>query len=64
MRGRMIAAQVLLITGLVWVGQGVGLLRGSSPMVDDPRWAAAGAVAIAIALGLAVSVWRPNRPRP
>jgi hypothetical protein len=64
MRGRLIAATVLLITGLVWVGQGVGLLRGSSPMVDDLRWAVAGAVAIAIAVGLAVSVWRPARRQP
>lgn len=62
MRGRLIAAGVLLITGLVWIGQGLGLLRGSSPMVDDLRWAAAGAVSVALALVLAISVWRSNRP--
>jgi hypothetical protein len=62
MRGRLIAAAVLLVTGLVWIGQGLGLLRGSSPMVDDLRWAAAGAVAIALAAVLAISVWRSNRP--
>ncbi len=63
MRGRLIAAGVLLISGLVWIGQGLGLLRGSSPMVDDVRWAAAGAVAVALAVVLAISVWRSTRPR-
>jgi hypothetical protein len=62
MRGRLIAAGVLLISGLVWIGQGLGLLRGSSPMVDDVRWAAAGAVAVALAVVLAISVWRSTRP--
>lgn len=61
MRGRIIAAAVLVVAGLVWVGQGLGFLRGSSPMVDDLRWAAAGAVAVLIGLVLAVSASR-NRP--
>ncbi|MDP9483676.1 MAG: hypothetical protein M3P84_10695 [Chloroflexota bacterium] len=64
MRGRLIAAAVLEVAGLVWVGQGLGLLRGSSPMVDDLRWAAAAAVAIVIGLALAISARRSTRPRP
>lgn len=64
MRGRLIAAAVLEVAGLVWVGQGLGFLRGSSPMVDDMRWAAAGAVAIVIGLALAISARRSTRPRP
>ena len=39
MRGRLIAASLLVAVGLVWIGQGLGLLRGSSFMVDDVRWA-------------------------
>ena len=58
MRGRSIAAAVFVVAGLVWVGQGLGFLRGSSPMVDDLRWAAAGAAAVLIGLVLAVNVRR------
>jgi hypothetical protein len=44
MRTRWIVAAVLAVTGLVWIGQGLGVVRGSSFMVDDPRWAIAGAM--------------------
>ncbi len=64
MRGQMIAAAVLVVVGLVWAGQGLGFLRGSSAMVDDLRWAAAGAVAIVIGLALAISARRSTRPGP
>jgi hypothetical protein len=43
MRNRPIVAGVLVLVGAVWIGQGLGLVRGSSFMVDDLRWAAAGA---------------------
>jgi hypothetical protein len=51
---------VLVLVGLVWIGQGVGLLRGSSFMVDDLRWAMIGLVLVAggVALG-----WRRRRRR-
>ncbi len=42
MRTRWIVAAALAVTGLVWIGQGLGILRGSSLMVDDVRWAIAG----------------------
>jgi hypothetical protein len=38
--------------GLVWIGQGLGLIRGSSPMTDDERWAIAGAALIAVGVVL------------
>jgi len=44
MRTRWVLAAGLAAVGLVWIGQGLGLLRGSSFMVGDPRWAIAGAV--------------------
>jgi hypothetical protein len=37
---------LLALVGLVWVGQGLGILRGSSFMVDDIRWAIAGVVMV------------------
>jgi hypothetical protein len=58
MRGRLIAGVLLLLVGLVWVGQGLGLLRGSSFMVDDTRWALAGAVAVVIGAVLLVGARR------
>ncbi len=35
MRGRMIAGAALIAVGLVWIGQGLGVLSGSSFMVGD-----------------------------
>ncbi len=65
MRGRVIAGTLLVLVGGVWVGQGVGLLRGSSFMVDDTRWAVAGVIAVVIGALLALSVrWRRDRPHP
>ena len=61
MRGRVITATLLVAVGLVWIGQGLGLLRGSSFMVDDVRWAVAGLVAVVLGLAIAVSVRRRRR---
>ena len=55
MRGRLIAGVLLALVGLVWIGQGLGLLRGSSFMVDDIRWAIAGVVAAVVGAVLVVS---------
>ena len=58
MRGRMLAAVLLIAVGLVWIGQGTGALGGSSFMVGDPLWAIAGLVAALAGVVLAVSAWR------
>lgn len=47
MRTRWVLAIGLAAIGLVWIGQGTGLLQGSSFMVGDPRWAVAGIVLLA-----------------
>ena len=61
MRGRLITATLLVLVGAVWIGQGLGLFRGSSFMVDDIRWAVAGSAAVVVGIVLAVSAWRSSR---
>lgn len=61
MRTRWIIAAVLVITGAVWVGQGLGFFRGSGFMDGDVRWAVFGAV-LAI-VGIVVG-WTAFRKRP
>ena len=51
----------MAVTGLVWVGQGLVLLRGSSFMVDDIRWAIAGVAFVAASLLIG---WSALRSRP
>jgi hypothetical protein len=46
---------LLALVGLVWIGQGLGLLRGSSFMVDDVRWAITGVVAAIVGVVLVVN---------
>jgi len=52
-RTRWIVIAVLVLVGLVWIGQGSGLLEGSSFMVGDPFWAVAGAALVVAAVVLA-----------
>jgi ABC-type nickel/cobalt efflux system permease component RcnA len=61
MRTRWIVAGGLAAVGLVWIGQGLGLLRGSSFMVDDIRWAIAGSALLLIGLVLGWSAVRAGR---
>ena len=62
MRGRVITGVSTVLVGAIWVGQGLGLLRGSSFMVDDIRWAVTGLVAIAFGAVVAFSGLRSDRP--
>ncbi|MEO5939328.1 MAG: hypothetical protein ABIZ72_00400 [Candidatus Limnocylindrales bacterium] len=52
-RSRPILAIILVAIGLVWIGQGTGVLKGTSFMVGDTKWAIIGAVAVisGVALG-------------
>ena len=47
-RTRAIGGVIIIATGLVWIGQGSGLLRGSSFMVGDPLWTAFGVIAVVV----------------
>jgi hypothetical protein len=58
MRGRVITGASMVLVGAIWIGQGLGLLRGSSFMVDDTRWAVTGLIAVAFGVLLAVTGWR------
>ena len=49
---------ILVAIGTVWVGQGSGLLKGTSFMVGDPRWSVAGGAAIAVAIALMAAARR------
>ena len=60
MRGRVITGASIVLVGAIWIGQGLGLLRGSSFMVDDTRWAVTGLVAVAFGIVLAVTGGRSD----
>jgi hypothetical protein len=46
------------LVGLVWIGQGTGLIRGQGFMTDDLRWAVVGAVLVVVAVVLGLNEWR------
>jgi hypothetical protein len=58
---RLTLAILVTAVGLVFIGQGLGLIRNRSPMVDDPTWAVIGA---GMVLGGAWLGWRAWRARP
>jgi type VI protein secretion system component VasK len=60
-RSRTILAVILVAIGLVWVGQGTGLLKGTGFMVGDPKWAAIGVVAVIAGLALGWLEFRRRR---
>lgn len=53
-----IGGGVLIAVGLVWIGQGTGLLRSSSFMVGNAVWAWIGAASVVIGAGLIVAARR------
>jgi hypothetical protein len=54
-RTRWAVIAVVVLVGLVWIGQGTGLLQGSSFMVGDPFWALVG-LALLVAGGILATV--------
>lgn len=63
-RTRTIGGVVLIATGLVWIGQGTGLIRGESFMVDDPIWAVIGLVGVVFGIAFIALDERRHRGRP
>lgn len=60
-RSRGIVVILVMAVGLVWIGQGLGLVRGQSFMVDDVRWAWIGGVVFLLGAGIALWGRRPRR---
>ena len=61
MRTRWIIAAVLLLIGAAWIGQGLGIVRGSSFMDGDARWALIGAVLAVAGIAIAWTAFRARR---
>jgi hypothetical protein len=57
---QLVVGLLMCVAGVVWIGQGLGLIPGSF-MTGDPFWAAAGGVVLIVGIVLAVSARR--RPR-
>lgn len=51
---RLVLAAVIALVGLVWLGQGVGLIGGSF-MTGSPLWAVIGAVLLVLAIVMVVA---------
>jgi hypothetical protein len=54
---RRILGALLVITGAVWIGQGLDLIQGSS-MTGSRFWAVAGAICFVAGLALLSWPWR------
>jgi uncharacterized membrane protein len=52
---RVILGSLLVAVGIVFIGQGLGVIRNQSFMVDDPTWALVGA--ILVIAGVALLAW-------
>jgi hypothetical protein len=59
-RTRWIIAAVLVAVGAVWIGQGLGIIRGSSFMTGDRLWALLGGL---LAVGGVIVGWTALRAR-
>ena len=60
---RRVAGVVLVLTGVVWIGQGTRLIQGSS-MTGSTFWAVVGAVCFLVGLGLLGWPWRQSHTEP
>jgi hypothetical protein len=58
--GRRVLGALLVLTGIVWIGQGTTLIKGSS-MTGSTFWAVAGA--ICFVGGLVLLGWPWSQPR-
>jgi ABC-type nickel/cobalt efflux system permease component RcnA len=53
----LVVAVLLVLVGLTFVGQGLGILTGRSIMVGDRTWAVIGAVVVVIGAWLGWRTW-------
>ena len=57
---RLIVSLALLLVGLVWIAQGIGVL-GGSPMSGQSFWAVVGVALVAVAAAIALTGRRAAR---
>jgi len=51
----LVLAVALVLAGLTFTGQGLGILTaGNSPMIGDPKWAVIGTTLVAVGVVLAL----------
>ena len=60
---RLVIGTLLALVGIVWVGQGVGLIEGSF-MTGEAVWAVIGAVCLVLGAILLVSTLRASTREP
>lgn len=60
-RSRLIAALLLSLVGLAWIGQGLNLIKGSA-MTGSNFWAVVGVVLLVLAGVILVRERRPATP--
>jgi hypothetical protein len=60
-RTRTIGGAIIIATGLVWIGQGTGLLHSNSFMTGDPLWTVLGLFAFAVGVGFVAFDFRRGR---
>jgi hypothetical protein len=63
MFGRALLGVALCLLGGVWIGQGVGAVKGSF-MTGQSTWTVIGSIVVLIGLGLIVSAARKRRGNP
>jgi hypothetical protein len=54
---RRVLGGLLFVTGVVWLGQGLGVIHGST-MTGSTFWAVVGAVCVVAGLGVLSWPWR------
>lgn len=61
MRAAVTTGILVALVGLVFIGQGLGIIRNQSFMVDDVRWSVIGIVMVVAGAGLVL--WDRRRRR-
>ncbi len=56
---RLVVALILALVGLVWIGQGAGLI-GGSVMTGSPFWAVVGVILVVLAVTIVLRERRPS----